>query len=135
MILEGQTIGVEDLKRAMGEDNPERIVLRFDWSDQWGKIEYYQDHPFISEEAAEWLVQRGVRLIATDTPSLDNPAHGWGSKIDCPNHKILLGRGVILVEYLCNLKKLKTQSIDLIVMPLKITGADGAPARCAAIEH
>ncbi|MFZ1931595.1 MAG: hypothetical protein WAU50_20805, partial [Candidatus Sulfotelmatobacter sp.] len=64
-----------------------------------------------------------------------NPAHSRGTAKDSPNHKVLLGAGVVLVEYLANLKALSASEVELIVMPLKLKGCDGAPARCAAIER
>jgi len=76
-----------------------------------------------------------VRLIAMDTPSPDNPAHSRGTSKDSPNHKVLLGAGVVLVEYLANLKSLTASEVELIVMPLKLKGCDGSPARCVAIER
>jgi kynurenine formamidase len=129
-----QELDVHDLEVKLGNRNPERLVLRFDWSEQWGKMEYYTDHPFLSQAAARFLVDRGVALLAMDTPTPDNPQHGRGSPVDSPVHKILLGSEVILVEYLCNLKALRQQDIDLIVLPIKIVDSDGAPARCVAIE-
>lgn len=129
-----QELQVKDFQLQLGEKCPERIVMRFDWSDNWGKLEYYSDHPFISEEAAQWLVDHKVKLLAMDTPMPDNPINGRGTKNDSPNHKILLGNNVILVEYLCNLKELTRQQVELVVLPLKIVDGDGAPARCIAIE-
>lgn len=129
-----QEMDVSDFERQLGDRRPERVVLRFDWSDHWDKTDYYSDNPFISQGAAQWLVDRGVRLVAMDTPMPDNPAHGWRSKLDSPVHKLLLSNGVILVEYLCNLKELRQSEIELIVLPLKILDGDGSPARCVAVE-
>jgi len=129
-----QELGVEDFEKELGNQRPERVVMRFDWSDNWGKLAYYTDHPFISQGAARWLVDRGVRLLGMDTPMPDNPKHGRGNDPDSPNHKILLGNGVVLVEYLTNLRSLQRKDIELIVMPLKVGGGDGAPARVAAVE-
>lgn len=127
-------VDIPDLERRIGSERPERVILRFDWSDQWGKMAYYTDHPFISEAAAAWLVERGVRLLAMDTPMPDNPKNGRGTPNDSPNHKILLGAGVVLVEYLCNLRALRHRDVELFVLPLKVMGGDGAPVRCIAIE-
>ena len=115
-----QEMDVVDFERQLGNGRPERLVLRFDWSEQWGKMRFYTDHPFISQAAARWLVDRGVQLLAMDTPSPDNPANGHGSRLDSPVHKILLGNGVVLVEYLCNLKELHQREIELIVLPLTL---------------
>ncbi|MEI7752743.1 MAG: cyclase family protein [Candidatus Omnitrophota bacterium] len=129
-----QEIQISDLKLKLGSMRPERIILRFDWSKRWGRNDYYSDHPFISEDAARWLVSRGLKLLAMDTPMPDNPKNGRGSANDSPNHKIFLGSGVVLVEYLCNLKAIRKKSVQLIVLPLKIIGGDGSPVRCVAIE-
>lgn len=129
-----QEMGEKDFERQLGNRRPERIVMRFDWSDHWGRAEYYSEHPFISQRAAQWLVDRGVRLLGMDTPMPDNPVNGRGSSLDSPNHKILLGKGVILVEYLCNMKELRQREIELLVLPLRIRDGDGSPVRCVAIE-
>lgn len=130
-----QEMGVADFEPQLGEARPVRLIMRFDWCSHWGKFEYYTDHPFISEAAAQWLIARGVRLLAMDTPTPDNPENGWRTKLDSPIHKLLLANGVIVVEYLCNLKELSQRETELIVLPLKIQEGDGAPARCVAIEH
>lgn len=129
-----QEIGVEDFVEHLGDRWADRLIIRYDWSNYWGKMEYYTDHPYLSEAAAQWLVDRGVRLLAMDTPTPDNPVNGWRSQLDSPVHKILLHSGVVVVEYLCNLEALKQPEVELIVLPLKIKDGDGAPARCVAIE-
>lgn len=126
---------VRDFQRLLGDERPLRLVLRFDWSDHWGTMKFYTDQPFISEEAAQWLVDRGVRLLAMDTPQVDSPDHGRSGAKDSPNHKIMLGQGVIFVEYCTNLRQLSRQEVELVVAPLNILGADGAPARVFGIER
>lgn len=125
-------VSVSDLTARLAGRRPERLVLRFDWSKHFGTMKYYTDLPFLSEDAAKWVVDQGIRLIAMDTPMPDNPKNGRGSANDSPNHKVLLGNGVIIVEYLCNLDAIPVGAIELIVMPLRIVGADGSPIRCVA---
>jgi kynurenine formamidase len=127
-------VGRGELAELLGADAPERLILRFGWCRRWGGLDYYSDHPFLSDDAARLLVERGVRLLAMDTPMPDNPKNGRGSDNDSPVHRILLGAGVILVEYLCNLGALRSTGVELIVLPLKIDGADGCPVRAAAVE-
>ena len=130
-----QEIWVKDLQQKLGAKVPPRLILRTGWSEHFGKMKFYNEYPFLSENAAQWLVDQGVRLIAMDTPSPDNPAHSRGTAKDSPNHKVLLGAGVVLVEYLVNLKAISASSVELIVLPLKLKGGDGSPARCVAIER
>jgi len=130
-----QEIGVAALKEKLGEKAPRRVILRTDWSDYFGEMSYYNNYPFFSQDAARWLVDGGCRLIAMDTPSPDNPAHSRTSGNDSPNHKVLLGAEVVLVEYLTNLRALTKSVVELFVLPLKVKGGDGAPTRCIAIER
>jgi len=130
-----QEIGVAALKEKLGEKAPRRVILRTDWSDYFGEMSYYNNYPFFSQDAARWLVDGGCRLIAMDTPSPDNPAHSRSSGNDSPNHKVLLGAEVVLVEYLTNLRALTKSVVELFVLPLKVKGGDGAPTRCIAIER
>ena len=127
-----QEMQVVDFERQLGDRSPERVVLRFDWSDHWGGPRYYAEQPYISDEAARWLVARGIRLLAMDTPQADSPKNGRGSQRDSPVHKILLGAGVIKLEYLNNLRQVIAREFELIALPLNIRGGDGAPARCIA---
>ena len=131
----GAALDADRMEQELGASPPERIVLRFDWSDHWGTPEFYAAHPFLTQAAARWLAERDVKLIATDAPQLDDPSASQNGTSTSPNHKILLARGVVLVEYLCNLRELSQTDIELIVLPLKIAGADGSPVRCVAVER
>ncbi|MGD0986666.1 MAG: cyclase family protein [Candidatus Sulfotelmatobacter sp.] len=128
-------IDIGELKQKLGDKIPSRVILRTGWSEYFGHMKFYNEYPFLSENAAQWLVENGVRLIAMDTPSPDNPAHSRGTPKDSPNHKVLLGAEVVLVEYLANLEYVTAREVELIVMPLKLKGCDGSPVRCVAIER
>ncbi|HEY9759831.1 MAG TPA: cyclase family protein [Oculatellaceae cyanobacterium] len=129
----GQELGVDDFERQLGGKTFSRVVMNFGWSQHWGNMKFYKEHPFISQDSARWLVQKGVVLLGMDTPMPDDPRNGYGCPDDSPNHKILLGNDVILVEYMTNLHALGSEEIELVVMPLKIVDGDGAPARCVGI--
>lgn len=130
-----QEMQVGDFERELGDRCVDRLIMRFDWSDHWGTLKYYTEQPYISEAAASWLVERGIRLLGMDTPQADSPKNGRGSERDSPVHKILLGAGVVKLEYMTNLKQLRSKEIELIALPLLIKDADGAPVRCVAIEN
>ncbi len=130
-----QEFGVKDFQDRLGDEKPTRLILRFDWSDHWGNMKYYTEQPYITEEAAQWLVDRGVRVLAMDTPQVDSPDNGRTGPKDSPNHKIMLGAGVVFVEYCTNLRQISRPEVELVVLPLNILGSDGAPARVIAIER
>ena len=122
-----------DLVQALGERSAERVLMRFDWDINLGTMSYYDDSPYLSENAAQWLVDQGCCLLGMDTPMPDNPQNGYNCSIDSPIHKILLGNGVILVEYMVNLSLLNQPVVELVIAPLKIHNGDGAPVRAFAI--
>ena len=79
--------------------------------------------PILSQNGARTLVQRGIRLLGTDATSID--PHDDDAM---PAHRVLLSAGVVVVECL-ELSQAPAGHCDLIALPLRIPGADGAPAR------
>lgn len=105
-----------------------RMIFRFSWEKYWNLDKFYQDHPFFTEEAANYLVSEGVELLGYDTPSPDSSKSD--GKVDSPIHKIFLGNGIVLLEYLANLDKVEElENWNIVVAPMKIEGSDGSPSR------
>ena len=122
--------GFVDAARAAGVP-VERVLLRFDGDQKLGSMDYYYKQPWLTDDAAHWLVDQGCKLVGMDTPMPDGPENTK----TMPVHKILLGAGVVIVEYMVNLAAIQADTFDLIVAPLKIKEGDGAPARCFAIVN
>lgn len=76
----------------------------------------------LTAEGARWLVDRGVLLVGADTLSVEPETGTY------PVHRILLGAGVVIVESL-DLAAVAAGPYQLVCLPLRITGGDGAPAR------
>ena len=121
------------IKQKIGKDFPPRLLFRYDWDRRLNNLEYYSHHPYLSEEACHWLVAQGVKLIGTDAPMPDDPRNGRGSERDSPNHTILLGNGVAILEYLVNLASIPPGDFILSALPLPIESGDGSPVRAVAI--
>ena len=101
----------------------ERILFKTrNSSHVWQKDEFVEDFVFISDTAADFLVNRGVRLVGVDYLSVGSFKHG-GSYV----HKTLLSGGVWTIEGL-NLSNVTPGKYDLICLPLRIVAGDGAPA-------
>ncbi|MBU1165626.1 cyclase family protein [Candidatus Micrarchaeota archaeon] len=108
-----------------------KVLFRFGWGKYWNTPSFYRNYPFFTEDAAHYLISKGVELVGMDTPSPDDSRRKCdASADDSPVHKLLLGHGIILVEYIANLDSVKElDNWNLIAMPLKVRGGDGAPAR------
>lgn len=85
-----------------------------------GRIE---DGVYLTDDAAAYLVQAGLKLVGIDSPSVDR----FGAP-DLPAHRTLLAAGVVVVEGL-ELAQVEPGDYDMACLPLRIPGADGAPAR------
>ncbi len=123
-------ITLEDL--AAGGFDPDEIcdkivVLNSGWSDQHvGTPMLYDQNPYLAHDAAIAIVQAAPSAIAVDF-AIDR-GQPW------PNHQLALGAGILLVENLIGLDRLKRTGFWLTALPLKVVGGDGAPARAVAID-
>lgn len=112
----------------------ERIILCLGWYKNWKTKKYYQAFPSMCLEAANFLIEQGVKLVAMDTPSPD-PGASIVEKDDSPVHKLLLRNDVVIVEYLADTDQLQPgRNYEIIALPLRIQGADGCPARVIVRE-
>lgn len=107
----------------------QRVLFKTDNSHLWCGSEageFQPDFVALAPDAAHWLVERDVRLAGVDYLSVD-PYETQGAE-PYPAHRILLGAGVVIVEGL-NLAGVPPGAYELLCLPLKLVGADGAPAR------
>ncbi len=101
-----------------------RVLLRTPNSALWNaKQPFHPDYTHLSGDGAKYLVDQGVKVVGVDYLSVEKfhtPAH--------PAHHALLGAGVIIIEGL-NLSDAEPGVYEMYCLPLRIEGADGAPAR------
>jgi arylformamidase len=115
-------VRVEELERA-GLEGVERVLFRTRNSDQWSDSLFKEDFVYLDPDAAQWLVDRGVSLVGVDYLSVEAFAAP-----EPLTHRTLLGAGVVVVEGL-DLSEISPGDYFLSCLPLKLAGADGAPAR------
>jgi arylformamidase len=121
-ILDRQAIKVEELERA-GLDGVERVLFHTRNSAEWSEVTFVEDFVYLDPEAAAWLVDHGVRLVGVDYLSVEA-----FDAAEPRTHRTLLGAGVVIVEGL-DLREIDAGDYQLMCLPLKLAGADGAPAR------
>ncbi|MCI4372096.1 MAG: cyclase family protein [Thermoplasmata archaeon] len=130
--VEGNIIPTRALKKHWPEGkHPDFALLRTGWSRERAPSKHYlYDFPGLEPSGAEWLVQQSVRGVGTDTLSIDPYTNSIYEA-----HKILLKRGIWILEALDHLESLaEGTEYTLVAAPLKIAGASGAMARVFAIE-
>ncbi len=104
------------------------VIFRSGWSALWGSAAYFENFPVLSEEAAAALCAFGLHGIGIDMISVDPVG-----SVDFPVHKILFRAGMVIVENLANLDKLRSDGFIFSCLPLKMPASDGSPVRAVAL--
>lgn len=125
-------ITADHLDAAAPEVSEDEIVLLdTGWARHFG-TPLYDEHPSLSPEAAQWLVDHRIKLVGLDVATPDVSPFRRQSGFDWPVHQILLSNGVLIGEHLQGLSELAGSAVDVLFLPLRIAGSDGGPARALA---
>jgi arylformamidase len=121
-------ITAEVLEEAQIPPRTRRVLFKTSNSDLWAKegSVFNTDFVGLSDDGAEYLVRRGVKLVGMDYLSVAP------YKESRPTHERLLEAGVVIVEGL-DLSEVTQGRYTIYCLPLKIANSDGAPARAILI--
>lgn len=108
------------------------VVICTGWAGRIGTPEYATHHPYLTTEAAEWLVTSGVRMVGIDVQSVDLPHSLREPGFRYTSLRVLLENGIPAVMNLANLESIRGRRITLFALPILLTGLEGAPARVVA---
>lgn len=118
-------IGMEAFK---GLDVRGRAVLvHTGWDAHWATDRYFETHPFLTGEAAEYLRDAGARLVGIDSLNIDDTRTG-----ERPVHSALLRAGILIVEHLTGLGQLPASGYTFNAIPPKVRGMGTFPVRAFA---
>lgn len=117
-----QAIGDAQLKESGIPAGIERLLLKTDNAKLLGQGKFNENFSFVTPEGARYLIDSGIRLVGIDYLSVAQ--YGNGDAV----HQVLLGAGTIVIEGL-DLREIAPGTYDMMALPLKIAGCDGAPAR------
>ena len=103
------------------------VLVQTDWSENWGTDKYFENHPFLTEDAATYLKDQGVGLVGIDSLNINDT-----TPLNRPVHTILLGAEIPIVEHLCNLKSLPIDGFRFNAVPPKVKNMGTFPVRAYA---
>ena len=103
------------------------VIFQTGWQRNLQKKYYFTNNPGLSVSAAKYLASKKISLVGIDSPSIDL---GKDSKFSV--HQIFAKKGMLIVENLANLEKIKSSKFHLVVLPLKLKNATGSPVRAIA---
>lgn len=126
-VLYERSLAIE-LSHVMGHEVRGRaVLLHTDWSKHWNTEAYFEGHPYLTEEAAAYLRDCGVKLVGIDSHNIDNTATN-----SRPAHSILLGAGILIVEHMCHLDLVPHEGFTFTALPPKFKGVGTFPVRAIA---
>jgi len=103
------------------------VIFYTGWQRNLQKKYYFTKNPGLSVSAAKYLASKKINLVGIDSPSIDL---GKDSKFSV--HQIFAKKGILIVENLANLDKIKSSKFHLVILPLKLKNATGSPVRAIA---
>jgi kynurenine formamidase len=104
------------------------VLVHTAWDTHWRTPAYGSGHPFLTREAAEYLVSAGAALVGIDSLNIDD-APGDGTR---PAHTVLLSAGIPIVEHMTNLGALPDTGFRFFAVPPKVKGMGSFPVRAFA---
>ena len=133
--LEGIVVRVQEHGRAIpasafhGIEIAEKAVLiHTDWARHWRTDQYFEGHPFLTREAAQFLADSRAAFVGIDTYNIDDTTDGTR-----PAHTILLGNRIPICEHMCGLENLPDEGFRFHAAPVKVKAFGTFPVRAYAV--
>ena len=133
--LNGVVIRVDQGLRSIGKDvftndniKGKAVLVHTGWDRHWRTDAYFENHPFLTRDAAEYLKSAGAALVGIDSLNIDDNTNGTR-----PAHSILLQAGIPIVEHMCHLDALPESGFKFFAVPAPVKGMGSFPVRAFAI--
>jgi len=123
--MQGRTIGRAALMPY--DVRGKAVLVHTGWDAHWRTDQYFEGHPFLTADAAAYLVASGAALVDLDSMNIDDI--GYGAR---PVHTALLGAGIPIVEHLRGLEQLPIAGFRFTAAPVKVKGFGTFPVRAYA---
>jgi kynurenine formamidase len=105
------------------------VLFDTGWDQHWRKPAYSDgSHPYLTKEAAGFLVDSGVALAGVDSYNIDDT-----QALDRPAHTLLLKAGIPIVEHMCGLEHLPDGGFKFFAVPVKVKGMGTFPVRAFGV--
>jgi kynurenine formamidase len=146
-VKDNQPISAEMLKEALGDDEPTKIILiktcwqdsrgEENWFDFWQSHDYWDEAPYMTDDAADFLTSLKPNVIGFDFPQ-DYDIRKLRFGVDerhcyLTTHRRCLRYEIMMIEYMSNFRELKNKYVEFVGLPTALENADGAQIRCVAI--
>jgi arylformamidase len=104
------------------------VLVQTGWDRHWRTDHYSEDHPFVTADAADWLIANGAMLVGIDSNNIDDTRARAR-----PVHTKLLGAGIVICEHMTGLGQLPDDGFRFSAVPPKVRGMGSFPVRAYAV--
>ena len=133
--LDGVVVYAQNFGRAINakafkdiEVKGKAVLIHTAWARHWRTDQYFEGHPFLTREAAEFLAESGAAFVGIDTYNIDDTTDGTR-----PAHTILLGNRIPICEHMCGLENLPGIGFRFHAAPVKVKAFGTFPVRAYAV--
>lgn len=103
------------------------VLVHTGWAEHWNTPAYYENHPYVTAAAADYLVEQGAVLVGIDSHNIDDTRSNTR-----PVHTTLLAHEILICEHLCELGRLPDTGFTFSAVPPKFSGMGTFPVRAFA---
>lgn len=122
-----ETIEITEAHLKNYEIRNRAVLIHTGWDEHWNTENYFENHPYLTKKAAEYLRDNLVELVGIDSHNIDD-TRGKSR----PVHTTLLEAEILIVEHLCNLYLLPDDVFTFNAVPPKFKGVGTFPVRAFA---
>jgi arylformamidase len=133
--LEGLVVHAQELGRAISANafqgldlKGKAVLVHTNWSRHWRTDQYFEGHPFLTRDAASFLVEEGAAFVGIDTYNIDDITDGTR-----PAHTLLLGNRIPICEHMRGLEDLPDSGFRFHAAPVKVKAFGTFPVRAYAV--
>jgi kynurenine formamidase len=128
----GDQVTAQDLENSgVTVGKGDILMLHTGWDEKFDSPDYNL-HPYLSVDAAEWMVKKRIKMFGIDCITVDLPTPLRPKGFDFPVHRTLLGNEVLIAENVTNLGAIVGKKTRIMALPLRIKGSDAGHARIIA---
>jgi arylformamidase len=133
--LAGIVVHIYEARRAISAEvlrgldlKGKAVLIHTDWSRHWRTDQYFESHPFLTRDAAQYLADAGAAFVGIDTYNIDDTSDGTR-----PAHTILLSNRIPICEHMCGLENLPDHGFRFHAAPVKVKAFGTFPVRAYAV--
>lgn len=111
-----------------GDVSGKAVLVHTGWDRHWRADRYGEGHPFLTADAADWLIENGAAFVGIDSNNIDDTR-----RPSRPVHTRLLGAGIPICEHMTGLGQLPDEGFRFSAVPPKVRGMGSFPVRAYAL--